>query len=282
MKIRILKELLQDLNKPSRLEEESYVIARNSYNIAKYALWISIIFSLVATGLVIWQVKVSPDKNQMSALLVKNQTLVSKQVELLKLSSIQIDSLISINNKLSKQVDIARDQYNMNAEIAAFKSRDYLVNKYNSFNNIVDAIMQMEPILSYHRAKRNGKMKVLRARFIDKRIEALDLVSNNLKKMDNIGSYVDDTTIVEDYGKYLSAIYQYKLLCIDFKRNFGNIDTTYTGQKMYDSIMNNINDLNDRISPVLDIGRANVKKELDNVKRVIRINDSLRKLDMSK
>lgn len=113
MKIRVLRKIAEELKSPSQLEIDTAKLTQNSYKISKRSFWISILFSCIATALVIWQIIVSPDRNQMSNLITKTDSLITKQSRLLDLSQIQIDSLVSLNMQMQKQVSIAKDQFDI-------------------------------------------------------------------------------------------------------------------------------------------------------------------------
>lgn len=246
-------------------------------------LWIGIAGVVVALFYGAWgiyltqkSIDTSVDVAQFNRLLDKTEKLIAKNAELVALSTVQIDSLVSINKKLSKQTDIARDQYNLNADLANENVRKEAADKFNQFNNLVFAFAEMESIISYHRAERSGKM-VLRTKNVHERIKALEKIQKSLVKINNIEDLLPGKSYDKMYSECLTKVMVYQLQCSDFIRESGlSVDTSVIGQKAYDTVMYRVIDLVDSVLPHIEEGRAKVKKDLDEINSVIKINNDIK------
>jgi hypothetical protein len=226
------------------------------------------------------QAKTSLDIQHFNKLLVKTDSILSKQSELATVSHTQADSLSVITKHIGRTVDLARDQYNMNLDLALEEYRESAAKFCLSYNDLIFSFVEMEPILGYHRAKRDGKYQKLITRDVRERIKALDKIQNTLMGMGNISDMFPGTKFGVLHTECLNNIIEYRLNSLQYiTLAQSNIDTSIEGQTMYDTTMYSVLNFIEAVEPHIEKYRAKAQKRLDGIIANIEVNNKLKAED---
>ena len=181
-----LKAVIQNRNEPSQLEIDNATIARSSYKIAR----LSMLLSLLSIGLIVWQIWMSPEKQQVDDLLKKANSVLAK------------DSVL---------LSIEADLFNLNAELANQTKADLLHKKFNSYNDLVRSAIELETYIATYREQRNGKVIVNVTSAMD-RLKRINSIYEILKKMDRVEELIPNKKLGVLYAECMNHIIQCKML----------------------------------------------------------------------
>jgi len=290
MNHRILKGILKpikeslDNREPKPIERENLQISKSSLIIARAALIITIVLGIIGTGIAWWyggltaklakaQIQLQKEQNKTSLDIQHFDSLLYKIDTVVKLSTIQVDTLVSLNKTLNEQVDVLIEMHNLNVVDFNMKNQKMLLEKANAYNDIASAMNEIEPIINIFRAARDNHL-VIQIVNVKQRLDILDTVNSKLNILKSSTYLMPFGMPTEVLSAMLDSCYngigKYKSDCLyNISRGRGYIDSSYIGQKMFADVINSYLDLEDSIGAHLDENRERTIRNLREVEKAI-------------
>lgn len=221
------------------------------------------------------QNKTALDIGHFNTLLDKTSVILTKDSELVVLSTMQIDSFKNMSKSVTRQVHVMIDQYNHTIGESNDRRQKELLTKVNEYNDLATAMNELEPDIHPFRVGRDNSI-IITSTDVKKRLGMLDILSKNLKVLTKTTSLMAFNGLDKLLDSCYNGIGRYKsAILYNISVGAGDIDTSFIGQKLFSDVVYNYLNLEDSIGAHIEEYRDKATIELRNLEKVIDSNNRM-------
>ena len=234
-------------------KKRNYLIPKNADILAIATILMTLVFGIWGLYLSNKTLDTSVDIQHFNSLLTKSDMILTK------------DSIL---------ISIQKHLYNLNAEITNQNKIEQLNKIFNRYNELTISFTELEQYLYIFKLKKQGKINI-KIQSINEQIKRIDALLGIMKGMPDIDDLVPGYNFSGLYGDALTKLLWYKMLYTDNSSIGGVMDTSYLGQKAFDTLMYNVINLQDLVMLHISEGRNRTLSNLKQMDRITRINNKV-------